>query len=154
MSVWLWFCLLEGGWGWEACNHYLSWHWLVTSHMGTPSPQTCSNLFTLGRRWLEKMKFLVTARKRNLWRWCFYSCLSKHALSRGCASQHALGRGCLPGGVCLGGVSARGCVFPEGCVCGRPEADTPSPSGYYGIRSTSGWYESHWNAFLFTIKSM
>ena len=30
----------------------------------------------------------------------------------------------------------------------RPRADTPPP-GYYGIRSTSGWYASFWNEYLF-----
>ena len=31
-----------------------------------------------------------------------------------------------------------------------PRADTPSPFGYYGIRSTSARYASYWNAFLST----
>ena len=53
---------------------------------------------------------VITARKRNLWRLCFYTCLSVILFSGG-------------------GVSA---------------------SGYYGIRSTSGRYESYWNAFLFS----
>ena len=29
-----------------------------------------------------------------------------------------------------------------------PEADTSCPLRYYGIRSTSRWYASYWNAFL------
>ena len=30
-------------------------------------------------------------------------------------------------------------------------ADTPPPRRYYGIRSTSGRYASHWNAFLLVV---
>ena len=30
-------------------------------------------------------------------------------------------------------------------------ADPPAPIGYYGVRSTSGWYVSYWNAFLFIL---
>ena len=32
---------------------------------------------------------------------------------------------------------------PNACL------DTPPYGGYYRIRSTSGWYTSHWNAFVF-----
>ena len=47
-------------------------------------------------------------------------------------------------GVCLstGGSASRGRGF---CIRG---ADTPTPIGYYLIRSTSGRYASYWNAFL------
>ena len=46
---------------------------------------------------------------------------------------------------------------PDRCPNGQtpPWADTPTPGQtppfpvHAGIRSTSGWYASHWNAFLF-----
>ena len=84
-------------------------------------------------------------------------CVSQNALGRGCVSQHAL-RGCLPRGVFVQGVSAQDGVCPGGCLPGGV-ADTPTrtrgrpPSRYYGIRSTSRRYASHWNAFLFLIVS-
>ena len=53
---------------------------------------------------------------------------------------------------------SRASVCPRGGVClplvggglPHPRADTP-PGGYYGIRSTSGRYASHWNAFSLQI---
>ena len=72
--------------------------------------------------------------------------VSQHALGRGvyhsmhwagcCVSQHALGRR----GVCLGVWQT-----PPG-----PEAETPTPSRYYEIQSTSGQYTFHWKLFLFS----
>ena len=34
------------------------------------------------------------------------------------------------------------------CIQGAGDWADPPPIGYYGIRSTSGRYESYWNAFL------
>ena len=68
-------------------------------------------------------------------------------------------------GVCLsmGGVSATQPPGPKADLGRHPWADSPqadtlrvdSPQAdtpwavHAGIRSTSGWYASHWNAFLF-----
>ena len=129
------------------------------------------------------MKLIFTTRKRSLRRQVSVCpqgvCVSQHAL--GGVSVQGLSRvvgvcpgGCLPGrghppgGVCPGG-SARGVwqtppdqrqtplpdwrqTPPPG-----PEADTPLPGTrgrHYGIRSTSGRYASHWNAFLFYVKTL
>ena len=43
-----------------------------------------------------------------------------------------------PGGTCIGG--------------GDGVGETSPPIGYYGIPSTSGWYASYWNAFLYLQK--
>ena len=76
---------------------------------------------------------------------------------------HRRGVSTPEGGVCPGGkVSVQGGVNPLGTRGWQPpphwdqrqtphlgpEADNPPP-GYYGMRSTSGRYASHWNAFLF-----
>ena len=52
-------------------------------------------------------------------------------------------RGLCIKGVCIQGV---GVLYP-GVSAFRGVGQTPS--GYYGIRSTSLWYASYWNAFLF-----
>ena len=41
-----------------------------------------------------------------------------------------------------------GCLWGEGVFASRGVGQTPPPIRYYGIRSTSGWYASYWNAFL------
>ena len=63
-----------------------------------------------------------------------------------------------PGGLHLGWFASRGVCIQEGSAStggpgdpvglGRP----PRYMGYYGIRSTSGWYASYWNLFLFVKK--
>ena len=87
-----------------------------------------------------------------LGRGCIPACIGQW----GCESQHALDRGeCLPrrvsaqGGVCLGGMSAQGGVYPvEFGQTPWDQRQTPQTrgrhphSGYYGIRSTSGRYAS------------
>ena len=79
------------------------------------------------------------ARKRSFRRLCFHRCLSVHS-----------GRGVCPI-ACLDTPRRTRNRHP------RPEADTHPPPGqtplpcviHAGRRSTSGWYASHWNAFLF-----
>ena len=61
---------------------------------------------------------------------------------------------CLSTGGCLPhtplGRNPRGQTPPVGrhLRADTPLADTPPPGGYYGIRSRSGRYASHCNAFL------
>ena len=73
--------------------------------------------------------YIFTARKRSLRRLCFHRYLSVHR--EGCGrtrGRHSPGR-----------------HPPAQCMLGY------TPSGYYRIRSTSGRYTSHWNAFLFSF---
>ena len=82
------------------------------------------------------MQLLIIARKWNLWKLCFHRLLSVH------------------GG---GGVSAplHACIYPSPGTRGRhPPPRHPSRTRgrppctvHAGIRSTNGWYASHWNAF-------
>ena len=52
-------------------------------------------------------------------------------------------------------IFSQACVIPSdhgggGRVCiWEGVGQTPPRIGYYGIRSTSGWYASYWNAFLY-----
>ena len=92
-------------------------------------------------------KFLISARKRSLRRLCFHRCLSVH------------GGGCLPH--CMLEYTPKADT-PMRTPLGRhpalgrhppgrhPPAD-PTCAVHAGIWSTSGWYASHWNAFLFVI---
>ena len=58
--------------------------------------------------------------------------------------------------VCLSMGGIPGQVHPPGRYTPPPWAGTSPPDRYTpatvhaGIRSTSGWYASHWNAFLFS----
>ena len=88
---------------------------------------------------LVPIQRIITARKRSLRRLCFHRCLSGHSGHR----------------------------HPPPADNPRqatPQADTPlgrhpSPGQtppcpvHAGIRSTSGWYASHWNAFFFDIET-
>ena len=95
---------------------------------------------------LMKLQAFITAHKRSLRRLCFHKCLSVHRE-----------------GVCLW---SGGCVFHTPPRTDTPPGQTPPPPGQTphcpvhagihipcpvnaGIRSTSGRYASHWNAFLF-----
>ena len=56
---------------------------------------------------------------------------------------------CIPRGSAFregGGLHPREVCIQGGC------AEPPPSIGYYGIRSTSGRYAFHWNAFLFSFK--
>ena len=73
---------------------------------------------------------LITARKRNLRR-------GGRAASGFLPPRGSASGGSVSGLVCIqdpGGASASGGYM-----------------GYYGIRSTSGWYTFYWNALLFTV---
>ena len=58
---------------------------------------------------------------------------------------------CPQGGVCIQGGSASRVICTQGVCMGglHPGGRQILPIGYYGIRSTSGWYAYYWNAFLF-----
>ena len=50
---------------------------------------------------------------------------------------------CIQGGLHPGGSASRGSASE-----GEGVGQIPPQIGYYGTRSTSGWYASYWNAFL------
>ena len=70
---------------------------------------------------LECFLVLITTRRQSLRRLCFYRCLSVH---RGLPSPLARNP-------------------PPPSACWDTQHPPPFPRGYYGIRSTSGWYSSH-----------
>ena len=81
--------------------------------------------------------YIVTARKRRL---CFYTCLSVHG-GEYLGRVHPSWAGTLPGRYPPGQVHPQGRHTPLGRY-------TPT-TVHAGIRSISGRYASHWNAFLF-----
>ena len=95
--------------------------------------------------------YLITARKRSLRRLCFYTCLSF-------CSQGGEYLGRYPPGQVHPQTGTPRQVHPPGRY--TPQAGTPprqvhppgrypsAPTVHAGIRSTSGPYASHWNAFL------
>ena len=94
---------------------------------------------------------IVTARKRSLRRLCFHRCLSVHG---GCVSAplHAGinpqdQRQTPPPGQTPNPPGRPPWADPPGQT--PPPLQTPPCSVHAGMRSTSGRYESHWNAFLF-----
>ena len=104
--------------------------------------------------WVEgrNLHKFITALKRSLRRLCFHRCLSVHGRRgweciKACTGQGA----CIPactgqGGVCQGGVCPGG-LLDQRQTPPQRRGRSP-PRGYYGIRSTSGRYASHWKAFL------
>ena len=110
---------------------------------------------------------IVTARKRSFRRLCFHRCLSVHG--GGCLPHYMLGythpgpeadtphpgtRGRPPWAdtpqADTPHPGTRGRPPWADTPLGRhPRADTPPCTVHAGIRSTSGRYASHWNAFLF-----
>ena len=84
--------------------------------------------------------YIVTARKRSLRRLCFYTCLSVHG-------GEYLGRYTPPGQVHSRAGTPPGRYTPRAGT--PPWAGTPPTTVHAAIRSISGRYASHWNAFLF-----
>ena len=132
------------------------------------------------RFWGEQLKimftFIITAPKRSLRRLCFHRCLSIHEGMSATPPPHSrhtpLGRHTPQGRPSKADTPPSGQTHsplgrntpPSGQThpLGRPPwAATPLPSACWdthtpcpvqaGIRSTSGWYVSHWNAFLLMI---
>ena len=87
--------------------------------------------------------FLITARKRSLQMLCFYTCLSVILFRRGeYLGRYPLGRYTPWAG------TSPGQVYPPSRY--TPGRYTPH-AVHAGIRSTSGRYASHRNAFLFKL---
>ena len=84
-----------------------------------------SHLLYLPLLWMGRCLYIITARKRSLWRLCFYRCLSVHrgvcmaggaCVARGCAWQ---GGGLCSRGACMaGGMCGRGACMVGVCVAG------------------------------------
>ena len=120
-----------------------------TSHglrpMGShsPHPKTISNWaskFDCRIEWNMPWQ-IITARKRSLWRLCFYTCLSVHRKGR--PGQVPPQAGTPPwAGTPPGWVHPPGRYTPLGRY---------TPGACWEIRATSGQYASYWNAFLFTF---
>ena len=133
-------------------------HWLWTNANAKYFPDFDPHV------WLKSWRthvivttWLVTTRKRSLWRLCFPRCLSVHRV--GCLPHCMLGYTPPPRTRDRHPQDQRQTPLlwpdtpwadspPGRHPLGRyPQADTPLPE-HAGIRSTRGWYASHWNAFL------
>ena len=115
------------------------------------------------------LDLIITARKRSLRRLCFHKCLSVHSggvcsiacwdTPPGTRGRPFLGRHLPrqtppPSGRRPPRQTPRGRHYPphRHPLGQRPPGQTPpSCTVHAGIRSTSGWYASHWNAFLFWV---
>ena len=122
--------------------------WRTPSRWRTPSWSTRRTPYWLATKVSTSIvTFVSTARKRSLRRLCFHRCLS---VQRGVSAPLHAGIHPLPDQKQTATPHPPRQTPSSQTPPGRhPPRQTPPCAVHDGIRSTSRWYASHWNAFLF-----
>ena len=118
------------------------------SKRGAPTPEVGANLLFskyFAEHWMKMKNWTLEGEEGRWMRIPSAPLGSAHSLSdifttRKRSLRRLCFHRCLSTGAGLhpGGVASRG---------------DPHPGGYYGIRTTNGWYASSWNAFFFMFQN-